>query len=61
MITLYHFADDWGFDPSPFCLKMETYLKLARVPFEKAYKSRRIPASAEKETALNCRRRKSGR
>jgi glutathione S-transferase len=35
MITLYHFADDWGFDPSPFCLKLETYLKLARVPFEK--------------------------
>ena len=35
MITLYHFADDWGFDPSPFCLKLETHLKLARVPFEK--------------------------
>jgi glutathione S-transferase len=35
MITLYHFADDWGFDPSPFCLKLETYLKFARVPFEK--------------------------
>ena len=35
MITLYHFADDWGFDPSPFCLKLETYLRLARVPFEK--------------------------
>ena len=35
MITLYHFADDWGFDPSPFCLKLETHLKLARVSFEK--------------------------
>jgi glutathione S-transferase len=35
MITLYHFTDDWGFDPSPFCLKLETYLKLAKVPFEK--------------------------
>ncbi len=35
MITLYHFGDAFGFDPSPFCLKMETYLKLAGHPFQK--------------------------
>jgi len=35
MITLYHFSDAWGFDPSPFCLKAETYLRLAKLPFEK--------------------------
>ncbi|MBM3548395.1 MAG: glutathione S-transferase family protein [Alphaproteobacteria bacterium] len=35
MITLYHFGDTFGFDPSPFCLKMETYLRLAGHPFQK--------------------------
>jgi glutathione S-transferase len=35
MITLYHFGDAFGFDPSPFCLKMETYLRLAGHPFQK--------------------------
>ena len=35
MITLYHFGDAFGFDPSPFCLKMEAYLRLAGHPFEK--------------------------
>ncbi len=35
VITLYHFSDVWGFDPSPFCLKTETYFRLAKMPFEK--------------------------
>ena len=35
MITLYHYGDTFGFDPSPFCLKMEAYLRLAGLPFEK--------------------------
>ncbi len=35
MITLYHFGDAFGFDPSPFCLKMEAYLRLAGLPFQK--------------------------
>jgi glutathione S-transferase len=35
MITLYHFSDAWGVDPSPFCLKVETYFRLAKIPFEK--------------------------
>jgi glutathione S-transferase len=37
MITLYHFGDRFGFDPSPFCLKLEAYLKLAQLPFEKRH------------------------
>src|SRR5262245_29461483 len=36
MITLYHFSDVWEFDPSPYCLKTETYLRLAKIPFEKS-------------------------
>jgi glutathione S-transferase len=36
MITLYHFSDAWGFDPSPFCLKVETYFRLAKIPFVKS-------------------------
>ena len=35
MITLHHFGDAFGFDPSPFCLKMEAYLRLAGHPFQK--------------------------
>jgi glutathione S-transferase len=35
MITLYHFSDVWEFDPSPFCLKVETCFRLAKIPFEK--------------------------
>lgn len=35
MIMLYHFGDAFGFDPSPFCLKLETYLRLAGHPFQK--------------------------
>src|SRR5262245_6178117 len=35
MITLYHFSDAWEFDPSPFCLKVEAYFRLAQIPFEK--------------------------
>ena len=35
MITLHHFSDVWGFDPNPFCLKTESYMRLARIRFEK--------------------------
>jgi len=35
MIVLHHFGDTFGFDPSPFCLKLETYLQLAGHPFRK--------------------------
>ena len=33
MITLYQFRDSWGLQPSPFCLKMATWLRMAGVPY----------------------------
>ncbi len=33
MIRLHVFPDPWGLNPSPFCLKVETYCQLADVPF----------------------------
>lgn len=33
-MILYHYSNSWGFDPSPFCLKVQAYLRLADVPFE---------------------------
>jgi glutathione S-transferase len=37
MLTLYQFPRFWGIpNPSPFCLKLETYLRLAKVPYEVA-------------------------
>ncbi len=33
MITLYQFRDSWGLQPSPFCLKMATWLRMADVPY----------------------------
>lgn len=35
MIKLYQFAPTWGLpNASPFCLKLETYLRMAKLPFE---------------------------
>jgi glutathione S-transferase len=34
VILLYHFGHPFGFDPSPFCLKLEAYLRLAGLPYE---------------------------
>ena len=34
MIRLHVFADPWGINPSPFCLKVETYCRLAGIAFE---------------------------
>lgn len=33
MIELQQFPYAWGINPSPFCLKVETYLKLTGLPF----------------------------
>jgi glutathione S-transferase len=33
-IVLHVFPAPWGFNPSPFCLKVETYCRLAGIPFE---------------------------
>ncbi len=33
MITLYQFPDSWGLQPSPFCLKMATWLRMADLPY----------------------------
>ncbi len=32
MITLHQFSPHWGFNSSPFCLKLETYLRMADLP-----------------------------
>jgi glutathione S-transferase len=34
MIRLHVFPQAWGINPSPFCLKVETYCRLANIPFE---------------------------
>ena len=34
MVTLYQFGTAWEINPSPFCMKMETYLRLAGVPYK---------------------------
>jgi glutathione S-transferase len=33
MINLYQFSPHWGFNSSPFCLKLETYLRMAELPY----------------------------
>ena len=34
-ITLYQYTPAWGLpNPSPFCTKVETYLRMAEIPFE---------------------------
>ncbi len=38
MITLYQFPPLWNLpNVSPFCLKMETYLRMAQIPFQSRY------------------------
>jgi glutathione S-transferase len=34
MIQLHQFAPTWGISASPFCLKLETYLRMAEIPYE---------------------------
>jgi glutathione S-transferase len=34
MIRLHQFAPAWGQNASPFCLKLETYLRMTEIPFE---------------------------
>jgi glutathione S-transferase len=34
MIQLHQFAPTWGLSASPFCLKLETYLRMAGIPYE---------------------------
>ena len=34
MIQLHQFAPAWGMSASPFCLKLETYLRMAEIPYE---------------------------
>jgi glutathione S-transferase len=35
MITLFQFPRIWNVDnPSPFCMKIETYLRLAKIPYQ---------------------------
>ena len=38
MIKLYQFPPAWGLpNPSPFCLKLETYLHMAKLPYQNVY------------------------
>jgi glutathione S-transferase len=34
MIQLHQFAPSWGMSASPFCLKLETYLRMNDIPYE---------------------------
>jgi glutathione S-transferase len=34
MITLHQFSPNWGINASPFCLKLETYLRMADLPYK---------------------------
>jgi glutathione S-transferase len=34
MIQLHQFAPTWGVSASPFCLKLETYMRMAEIPHE---------------------------
>jgi glutathione S-transferase len=34
MIQLHQFAPSWGMSVSPFCLKLETYLRMTAIPYE---------------------------
>jgi glutathione S-transferase len=34
MITLHQFSPHWGLSASPFCLKLETYLRIADLPYQ---------------------------
>ncbi len=34
MIQLHQFAPTWGISASPFCLKLETYLRMVELPYE---------------------------
>jgi hypothetical protein len=35
MIKLYQFNAAWGLpNPSPFCMKVETYLRMVSLPYE---------------------------
>lgn len=47
MIRLHQFAPAWGLaNASPFCMKLETYLRMAQLPFESC--TRADPRSAPK-------------
>lgn len=38
MIKLYQFPPQWSLpNPSPFCMKLETYLRMVKLPFEAVY------------------------
>ena len=57
MIKLYQFAPAFGLpNASPFCMKLETYLRMAGLPYE-LMNERRRDEGAEGQAALHRRRR----
>ncbi len=49
MIRLHKFKAQWGLpDPSPFCVKVETYLRMAGLPFERVEHATMLGAPKKK-------------
>ncbi len=49
MIRLHKFRAHWGLpDPSPFCVKVETYLRMADLPFERVEHATMLKAPKKK-------------
>lgn len=61
MITLYQFSPNWGLpNASPFCMKLETYLRMAEIPYQVVYEDRVDKAPKKKMPYIEDGDRKMG-
>ncbi len=61
IITLYEFPRIWGLpNASPFCLKLETYLRLAKIPYETKFVMNPKKAPKAKLPAIKIEDKKLG-